>query len=81
MLKKELQFYNSIRQNLLSHHEGKFALIHEEELVGIFISDSDAYREGIKQFGQSPFLIQYVTGKEETEKYPSLVLGLIHATP
>jgi hypothetical protein len=79
MLKKELQFYSSIKQTLLPQHEGKFALIHGEELVGIFTSDSDAYREGIKQFGQTPFLIQYVTEKEETEKYPSLVLGLIHA--
>ncbi len=81
MLQKELQFYASIKDELLSHHEGKFALIHGEEFVGVFISDSDAYREGIKQFGQEPFLIQYVTVVEETEKYPALVLGLFDATP
>ena len=81
MLQKELQFYTSIKEGLLPHHEGKFALIQGEEFVGVFTSDSDAYREGIKQFGQIPFLIQHITAVEEQERYPSLVLGLIHASP
>lgn len=81
MLKKELQFYNSIKEELLTHHEGKFALIRGGKFIGAFISDSDAYREGVRQFGQTPFLIQHITVEEEGEKYPSLVLGLIHATP
>jgi len=81
MLKEELQFYNSIKETLLPHHEGKFALIHGGELVGIFVKDLDAYQEGVKQFGMTPFLIQYITKEDEAEKYPSLVLGLIHAAP
>ena len=81
MLQKELQFYTSIKERLLPQHEGKFALVHGEEVVGVFTSDSDAYREGIKQFGQEPFLIQHITVVEENEKYPALVLGLFDATP
>jgi len=80
MFQKELQFYSSIKGELLPHHEGKFVLIHGEEFVGVFTSDSDAYREGIKQFGQEPFLIQHISVDEETEKYPALVLGLFDAT-
>ena len=39
----------------------------------------DAYKEGVKRYGNQPFFIKKVVEVEQTEKIPSLILGIIHA--
>ena len=77
MLKKERNFYASIKPTLLEHHKGKYALIHGEELIGTFDTDRQAYEEGVKRFGTDEFLTRPITTEEDQiVKYPALTLSL-----
>jgi hypothetical protein len=78
-LEVEQRFYDSIRNELLRHHEGKFVLIIGEEQLGIFDHAEDAYQCGIEQRGNVPMLIQEIRRDEPIETIPAMVLGLINA--
>lgn len=80
MLEKELEYYNAHREEFLAQHQSKFVLIKESLLAGVFSSEQDAYAEGIKRFGNQPFLIKKVGKDEEVVTLPALFLGLINAS-
>jgi len=80
-LERELAFYQTIKEQLLQHHEGKFVLIIGEEQFGIFDKAEDAYRHGIEMRGNVPMLIKQITRDETVELLPAMVLGLINAHP
>lgn len=78
-LETELAVFARMKEQLLSSHEGKFILIHGEELVGAFDSAENAYAAGVAHFGREPFLVKKVTAREEVYRNQALSLGLIHA--
>lgn len=79
-LEKELSFFQSIRQRLIDErHEGKFALIKGEELIGTFDDPETAYSLAVSRFGREPFLIKQVLREEPTEQLPAVTLGVLHA--
>lgn len=45
---------------LAEGNEGKFALIKEEEIVGLFDTFNAAYAEGLRRYLLGPYLIQQV---------------------
>ena len=58
-LEKELATYQA---NLpeLKQHEGKFVLIHGEQIIDTFNSYEDAIKAGYKQFNLEPFLVKQI---------------------
>lgn len=78
-LEREIEFFESKRKEWLKDHKDKFVLIKGKELIDVFSTFEDAYKEGVRRFGNQPFLIKKVTEEEEVEKLPSLTLGIIHA--
>ena len=78
-LERELRYFESIKDDLLKRYDGKYVLIKGENLIDVFSSFEDAYKEGVKRFGNSPFLIKKVEKIEPIEEVPSLSLGVIHA--
>jgi len=48
---------------LLSTHAGKFAVMHDEEIVEFFDSLADAVRFGAMTYGDTNFSVQEVTSK------------------
>jgi hypothetical protein len=78
-LERELAFYESIKEQLLQHHEGKFVLIIGNEQLGIFDNSEDAYKHGIEARGNVPMLIKRIDRDEKVELLPAMVLGLINA--
>ena len=80
-LSKEYQYYLQHKADLLRQHKGKFALIKEEQLVGTFDTDQDAYKAGLQQFGNVPFLIIRIEDSDEKVWVPALALGLLNAYP
>ena len=78
-LEKELAFYESTKDQLLKHHEGKHVLIVGDEQLGVFDRPEDAYAAGIEQRGNVPMLIKRVEKEERVETIPAMVLGLINA--
>lgn len=66
-LEKELETY---RENLgeLEQHEGKFVLIHGDDVVDIFDAYSDALRQGYREFGtDDPFLVKRIQRPETAQ--------------
>lgn len=80
-LETELGFYESIKDDLLRHHEGKFVLIIGREQLGVFDRSEDAYKHGITLRGNVPMLIKQITQNDPVERIPAMVLGLINAHP
>lgn len=65
-LEKELAVYQSKLPELKAD-EGKFVLIHGEEVVDIFTSYEDAIKAGYSQFGLKPFLVKQIHALEQAQ--------------
>lgn len=73
-LERELQTYEEKKSELLSHSEGKYVLIKDTELVGVFDSYDDAIRQGYERLGNVAFLVKQV---EEIELPVYIVSNLL----
>jgi hypothetical protein len=62
-LEKELETYKRELPGLLEK-EGKFVLVHGEELVGVFDTYEDALKIGYEKFGLQSFLVKKVQADE-----------------
>ena len=79
VLEAELKYYEEQKQELLAHHEGQFALIKGDQLVGVFSTEDEAFNVGVAKLGNVPFLIQSVQVNEEFIQQPALAVGMISA--
>ncbi|HEX5759264.1 MAG TPA: hypothetical protein VF121_08725 [Thermoanaerobaculia bacterium] len=66
-LEKELALFNSKLPELKAEHEGKFVLIHGEDVVDFFSSYDDAIKAGYSQFGLGPFLVKQIHAIEQAQ--------------
>ncbi len=80
-LKKEVQTFKAHKKEFLSKSKGKYVLIKNSEIIGFFDNAENAYREGLKKFGNVPFLIRQIAEKEPVVYIPALTLGILHAHP
>ena len=64
VLDQEIETYRQQLPSLLLE-EGKFALIHGRELVGIFDTYQDALTAGYEKFGIQPFLVKQIKAIEQ----------------
>jgi hypothetical protein len=58
MLDKELQYYIDHQDEFVSQNQGKFLVIKNQELIGVFDSEIEAYTETVKNHELGTFLIQ-----------------------
>jgi hypothetical protein len=65
-LEKELETYKKKLPELKSL-EGKFVLIHGDELVDTFTSYEDAIKEGYSRFKLEPFLVKQISSIEQIQ--------------
>jgi len=65
-LEKELAAYRS-KLSELKGSEGKFVLIHGDELVDTFGSYEDAIKEGYSRFKLEPFLVKQIHSIEQIQ--------------
>jgi len=65
VLEREYKTFKEHRAELLARGEGKFALIKGETIVEVFASYEDALKEGLKRFGDVPFLLQEIQREED----------------
>ena len=59
-LDTELKTYEQNSDNLLGTAEGKFALIHNTQVIGIYDSKMDAISARYQQFCNFPFLVKQI---------------------
>jgi hypothetical protein len=58
-LEKELETYKN-KLPELKQYEGKYVLIHGEEVIDTFTSYEDAIKEGYQRFKLEPFLVKQI---------------------
>ena len=58
VLKDELAVYEKQRKRLEKEHLNKFVLIYGKEIIGTFDTFQNAADEGLRRFGDGPFLIR-----------------------
>jgi hypothetical protein len=65
-LDKEYQAYKNIKDSLISQgHAGKFVVIKGDQIFDIFLTYEDALRQGLKEYGNIPFLIKEISTVEK----------------
>lgn len=80
MLEKERKFFDRKKAEFIGDHLGRFVLIREDKLVGVFNTIEEAMSEGARRFGLSPFLVRQVSNLVENEiNIPALSLGILNA--
>jgi hypothetical protein len=67
------------KPQLLAEHAGKFALVHGDEIVGVFDSEINALQEGYRRFGPVPLFIQQVLPTVPEHSAPAMTLGILAA--
>ena len=74
MLDREFQTFQQNKPNLVKNHVGKFVLIKDDEIIGIFENELDAIKQGNEQFKDSHFLVnEIIDDKFRIRFMPSLV--------
>ena len=76
ILDAELRTYEKNRDQLLGTAEGKFVLIQNSQVVGIYDSKMDAIAMGYQQFGNVPFLVKQIVEVEAPQNFTSNLLGV-----
>jgi hypothetical protein len=59
-LDRNIAAFEKMRAELEKHHNGKWVLFHDEELIGTFDSFDHAASEAVRRFGRGPYLIRQV---------------------
>jgi hypothetical protein len=81
-LEEERRFFERERGRLLAEHEGRFALVHRSELLGLFGTLETAYDAGLERLGNLPMLIARIRSSEPLEYLsPALEQRLLDALP
>ena len=76
MLTRELQAYEANKAELIEKFRGKFALVKDDDIVGIFDTKLDAIRQGYERFGNMPFLAKQILEVEAPLWFTSNLLGV-----
>ena len=76
VLDRELQTYDAHREELLGQATGKFALVHGDEVVGVFDAKPDAIATGYQRFGNTPFLVKQIVAVETPQNFVSNQLAV-----
>ena len=68
-LEREMETY---RRELprLREHDGKFVLIHGDELAGVWDTWRDAVQVGYDRFGLEPFMVHEILSEERPRVVP-----------
>lgn len=65
-LSEEIVAYESMQRSLEIDHFGKWVVIHNKELSGVFDSFENAAEDAVERFGSGPYLIREVGASSVT---------------
>ena len=77
-LEQELATYRA-KLPELALHEGKYVLIHGQDVIGTFATYEDALRQGYREFGLEPFMVKQVQSTEQV-LFVSRALAPLHVS-
>jgi hypothetical protein len=64
---REEAAYEKERERLLREHRGKIALVHEDEVVGVFATADEALLEGYRRFGLVKMVLKEIRDEDVPE--------------
>ena len=65
-LQKQLEYFKSHQDELVRKYEGKFLVIRDQEVQGVYDTEMEAYTDAKKKFGLGVFLIQQCSPGQES---------------
>ncbi|MBU3906648.1 MAG: hypothetical protein KKA64_00165 [Nanoarchaeota archaeon] len=77
LLSKEIKTYNENKEVLLRDSSGKFVLIKEDKVIGVYDTRNDAIKIGIDKFGNEPFLVKKISEIDEIQNFTSNLIRLV----
>lgn len=77
-VRADIVAYEAIQEELEASHLGRWALVYNCELIGIFDSFEAAAQEAVTRFGKGPYLIRRI-GSASVTLPTSVMYGPIHA--
>ena len=75
-LQRELETFEAHRAELLGQAPGKFALVHDGQVVDVFDAEADGIREGYRQFGNVPFLVKKIEPVDIPQRFASNLIAI-----
>jgi hypothetical protein len=72
----EEKTFDDKRAELLGKARGKFVLVHDTEIAGIYESKADAVEQGYQRFGNVPFLVKQILDIDVMHNFVSNHLAL-----
>jgi hypothetical protein len=76
VLETELKTYEQHRDHLLETAEGKFVLIRNDQVIGVYDAKMDAIAQGYQQCGNVPFLVKQILKVEMPQNFTSNLLSI-----
>ncbi|MBI5553464.1 MAG: hypothetical protein HY917_01865 [Candidatus Diapherotrites archaeon] len=76
LLKEEIETYYTEKRRLVEQNNGKFVLIKKKSIVGTYDAQTDAIRDGITKFGNTPFLVKKIEEIETPQNFTSNLIRL-----
>jgi hypothetical protein len=71
-LAREDAAFERERARLLREHPGKIAVLHGDEVVGVFDNANDAILEACRRFGSARLVFRSITEEDETAYIPNV---------
>ncbi len=68
-LDQEINTFESLKESLLVDHEGEWAVVQKDRLVGVFNSYEDALNQGYKECKAQEFLVRQILRIENPIHY------------
>ena len=65
-LERELDTYKRHKESLLDK-QGKFVVIHQDEVAGVWDTYADALKEGYARYKLDPFLVKQIEADEQVQ--------------
>lgn len=62
-IQDEIEAFNQLKPQLEAEHMGKWALLHDRQLIGLYVSFDAAADIAVDRFGSGPFLIRQIGAK------------------
>ena len=80
LLMKETEFFDTHREEFARKYAGRFLLIKGEKLIGSYSTRDRAVTEGVKRYGQGPFLVRAPEEDTPVFSVPALALGILQVS-
>ena len=78
-LQKEFNYYIKNREEFVKNHEGKFLVIKDEQVLGVYGTRSEAIQETMETHNLGTFMVHFVRSGDDDIKRTFRSRVLIHA--